>query len=226
MNTRVKRQGGQEPVYFHITDTTKIANVPLNKLLSHTKTKLEFTTYLAQKIMKQAKETQKRLVVSWRCLCKGTHRNMDYLNGDQEEADTKMILHAIDATKYGATKICICSPDTDVLVLLLRRYPELCEDSVFHTGTGSKQHIIPLRQIVDALGKDKTAALPAFHALTGADVTGSFAGKGKLMGWKVFIDSCDEVIHGMINLGLGHGPSEQTIKAIEKFVCQLYLPNT
>ena len=222
----MKRQGGQEPVYFHITDTTKIANVHLKKLLSHTKTKLELTTYLPQKIMKRANETQKRLVVSWGCLCKGTHRNMDYLNSDQEEADTKMILHAIDATKYGATKICICSPDTDVLVLLLRRYPELCEDSVFHTGTGSKQHIIPLRPIVDALGKDKTAALPAFHALTGADVTGSFAGKGKLMGWKVFIDSCDEVIHGMINLGLGHGPSEQTIKAIEKFVCQLYLPNT
>ena len=29
-----------------------------------------------------------------------------------------MILHAIDATNYGATKICICSPDTDVLVHL------------------------------------------------------------------------------------------------------------
>ena len=36
MNTRVKRQGGIEPVYFYITDTTQIANVPLKKLLTHT----------------------------------------------------------------------------------------------------------------------------------------------------------------------------------------------
>ena len=34
--------------------------------------------------------------------------------------------------------------------------------------------------IFQSLGAAKAAALPAFHALSGADNTGSFSGKGKL----------------------------------------------
>ena len=34
--------------------------------------------------------------------------------------------------------------------------------------------------VVKTLGLGKTVALPAFHALTGTDKTGSFAGKGKV----------------------------------------------
>ena len=34
--TRVRRQGSQAPVYYHITDTTHIAKVPMKRLLSHT----------------------------------------------------------------------------------------------------------------------------------------------------------------------------------------------
>ena len=51
------------------------------------------------------------------------------------------------------------------------------------------QHLLPeegdylpkiaLRPIVDALGPARIAALPGFHAWSGADVTGSFAGKQK-----------------------------------------------
>lgn len=50
--TRVKRQGGQAPVSYHITDTTHIAKVPLKRLLSHTKTKMKLTIYSGQKIKK------------------------------------------------------------------------------------------------------------------------------------------------------------------------------
>jgi hypothetical protein len=35
----------------------------------------------------------------------------------------KIILHAFDASADGATEVCIHSPDTDVLVLAIRRYP-------------------------------------------------------------------------------------------------------
>ena len=43
--TRVRRQGGQAPVYYHITDTMHIAKVPLKRLLSHTKIKMEIKEY-------------------------------------------------------------------------------------------------------------------------------------------------------------------------------------
>ena len=45
--TQSKRQGTQEPIYYHITDSTHIAKVTLKKLISHTKTKAELTVFLA-----------------------------------------------------------------------------------------------------------------------------------------------------------------------------------
>ena len=79
----------------------------------------------------------------------------------------------------GASGISIHSPDTDVLVLAVRRYPLLCPSITFVTGTGQKRRSIPLKPIYDALGPMKAAALPGFHAISGCDNTGSFSGKGK-----------------------------------------------
>jgi hypothetical protein len=72
---------------------------------------------------------------------------MTYLQSNQEEADTKLLLHALDATAFGATRIHIHSPDTDVLILSLRRYPELCEDTSFVTGIGRNHRVIQLKPI-------------------------------------------------------------------------------
>ena len=68
-------------------------------------------------------------------------------------------------------------PDTNVFILALRRFRRLCQNPVFVTGKGDDHHEIQLKPIVDALGTIKTAALPAFHALSEADNTGSFSGK-------------------------------------------------
>ena len=99
---------------------------------------------------------------------------MTYLKSNQEEADTKIILHPLDATTNGASEIQIHFPDTDVFILALRRIPRLCQNTVFVTGKGESRREIQLKPIVDALGPIKTPALPAFHALSGADNTGSF----------------------------------------------------
>ena len=42
-----------------------------------------------------------------------------------EEADTKIIFHAIKAKERGATQLDVYSPDIDVSILLIRRYPQL-----------------------------------------------------------------------------------------------------
>ena len=41
------------------------------------------------------------------------------LKSNQEEADTRLILHCIHAARGGVQSIVVCSPDTDVIVLLL-----------------------------------------------------------------------------------------------------------
>ena len=118
-------------------------------------------------------------MVAWGCYCQGTHFDVTHLRSNQEEADTKIILHAVDAASRGASEITIHSPDTDVLVLCLRKYPQLCSDARFVTGTGERHQVITLKHVVQALGSTKVASLPGFHALSGADITGSFAGKEK-----------------------------------------------
>lgn len=141
---------------------------------------------------------------------------------NHEEADTKLILHAIDAAVNGATQINIHSPDTDVFVLSIRRYPQLCKETYFVTGTGQRRRKISLRPIYEALGPNKAAALPAFHAFSGADNTGSFSGKGKLTCWKAFNTFKDEVIQAFIKLGMREYPDEDTMKGLEEYVCKLY----
>ena len=47
---------------------------------------------------------------------------------------------------------------------------------------------------MQVLGSAKVAALPGLHALSGADVTGSFAGKGKPTWWKIFKEADEEEI--------------------------------
>ena len=50
-----------------------------------------------------------------------------------------MILHTLDATNDGATKLSIHSPETDVLVLAIRRYSEMCPNTSFVTGKGTNR---------------------------------------------------------------------------------------
>lgn len=48
--TRVKRLGWQDPIYNRVTNTTRIAKVPMKKLLSHSKSKMELTNELSEKV--------------------------------------------------------------------------------------------------------------------------------------------------------------------------------
>ena len=75
--------------------------------------------YLAQKSMEYAVQNERRFVVSWACQCEATHQRIEHLQDNQEEADTKLILHTLDATANGATTLEIHSPDTGFFVLSL-----------------------------------------------------------------------------------------------------------
>ena len=66
----------------------------------------------------------------------------------------------------------------------------------------------------------------AHYAISGADITGSFLGKGKLAGWKTFQKADEDIINQLVRLGETETPTAETKAAIEKFVCQLYIPKT
>ena len=141
---------------------------------------MEITIYLADEAMKHfRRQSGRRFVVPWGSEGKATHKDVEYLHSNQEEADTNVLLHAVDATSDGTVEIQVHLPDADVFVHALKRYSELCANVSFLTGKGRNCRAIKLKPIVQALGQARTAALPAFLALSGAGYTGCFSGHAK-----------------------------------------------
>lgn len=118
-------------------------------------TKEELTVYLANKIISRFTELKLHVIVAWREEVSATHITVQHLRSSHEEADTKLILHAADATLRGASTIDIHLPDTDVVILALRRYPMLCSRTSCIVGSGKKKRQIALKPIYNALGEEK-----------------------------------------------------------------------
>jgi len=152
--------------------------------------------------------------------------DVQHLCSSQEEADTRLILHSLDAARRGATGLYIQSPDTDVFVLAIHRYHQLCRNTYFVTGVGNKKCVIALESVVNALGAAKAEALPGFHAFSGSDVTGRFAGKEKLSCWQELNRCSVEVVSAFAALGTREELGVDTKRANETFVCQVYEPGT
>lgn len=217
--TRDRRQHEGFATQYKICDTTNITNITMKKFLSHIRTKDELTVYLSQKMIAHAKTVNMKCVVAWRSAVSATHCSMDYLCSTQEEADTKIILHSINAKDRGATKLFIFSQDTDVLVLALRRYERLPEESYF-VPNASEQ--VSLKDLFYSIGSLKASALPGFHALSGCDTTGSLMGKGKLSYWKAFQSADEKMIKAIATLGTSETLSDYVIEEIEAFICKVY----
>ena len=102
------------------------------------------------------------------------------LVSDHEEADTKVVLHAMDALKDDGN-VCIRSPsgDTDILVIaigLIRANPRVLVDS----GNGDHRRKVWLDSIT--LSEVQQSALIGFHAFSGNDYISAFFrsfGRGK-----------------------------------------------
>ena len=102
----------------------------------------------------------------------------------------------------------------------------MCPNTSFVTGRGANHRSIKLQPVVEALGPVKTAELPAFYAITKADNTGSFSGKGKVSRWKEFQETYDSILSALGNLGREEQPNDDIKGGIERFLCQLHLPKT
>jgi hypothetical protein len=224
--TRKRRQGCKPATVFLVEDCTPVGKLSVKQFLSSTTTKDALTVYLANKALHHYSARSKVFVATSRQDAFSNSIDVQHLCSNQEEADTKIILHGIDATRRGATELHIQSPDTDVFILAIHYYHKLCMNTIFITGSGNKRRQIPLAPVVDSLDISKTAALPGFHAFTGADQTGRFAGKGKLTCWQALNRCSPEVVSAFAALGSADELTTDIENAIEAFVCQLYESGT
>ena len=98
----------------------------------------------------------------------------------QEEADTRLLLHAAHAAQNGYDSVVISSEDTDVFALLLA-FSSSIDASLFQKcGTRTRTRLVNISKVVAAIGEDVCRPLVGLHSFTGCDTVGAFAGKGKL----------------------------------------------
>ena len=122
----------------------------------------------------------------------GQISNMVELYSSQEEADTRLILHAIYSSQNHSRVIIRCD-DTDVMVLLLYYYSEgkLSDEVYMHAGHSGKlvtyERYVPIHTIAEKLTKDVCSILPSVHALSGCDINSSLYRIGKRIVYNAII---------------------------------------
>jgi hypothetical protein len=142
-------------------------------------------------------------------------RDLDMMRSNHEEADTRLILHTLDAHTNGYGRAVLSCRDTDVLVLALGFREKLMPEIWIASGTSQNRTFIPVHNI--DLPPTIIDNIIAFHAITGCDTTSQFKGKGKKTAWKIFL-KCPQ----LLNLLGSKELSPEVISGAEEFVCRLY----
>jgi len=99
-----------------------------------------------------------------------------------EEADTRMILHAVHYSTTGSNGVVVVSEDTDVFVLCVSFSSQVPCPLYVKCGSKTRTQYFDVKKVAQMLEADKCKALPGLHAFTGCDTVSAFAGKGKPKG--------------------------------------------
>ncbi|KAG1661763.1 hypothetical protein GQR58_021271 [Nymphon striatum] len=227
--TRSKRSEAGKVKPIRRVISSKDVKLPSNfkSFLSLSENKADLAAFLSEAMVEMAEEKLNpthELVVAggFEDLLKvwiSTDRSTDHLSSNHEEADTRLILHAADASQQGYERCVLQCRDTDVLVLAVAHRDSLPSETWFSMGLKAKRPFIPIHSI--SLPDEQIQTLIAFHSLTGCDSVSQFADIGKKTAWKVFMQE------GACLRKLGSAKiDDRIIKDVERFVCKLYLKDT
>lgn len=156
----------------------------------------------------------------------GTVAELTTLSSTQEEADTRMLLHAVHMS-LDYERIIVRSDDTDVLVLLLYyRSIQMLDTEVFmHAGHVTqftrRERFIPVNQIVDKLGRELCQNLPAAHALTGCDTTSSLFKIGKRSAFSKLASQVRECPEILTTFGMTDNVEADVVSA-RRYILNVY----
>jgi len=142
-----------------------------------------------------------------------------------EEADTRLLLHASECGKNGMRKLMIRTVDTDVVVLAIVYFSQMSISELWIAfGNGKQFRYIPVHEIVNTLGEDKSKVLHVFHAFTGCDQTSAFQGRGKNTAWATWMSSDESVTEAFTQIS--QRPTIQDVMSaapvLERFVVRMY----
>ena len=149
-STRMKRKGGKKKGIRKEVESRDQRIGNWDKFITTEENKRSLTNFVSTEISESYERHPRReLVVSGgfkevRRSWSSVREDLQGLSSSQEEADTRIVLHARDATLSGVNVIC---RDTDVLVLLLAHKHNLCDEVWMFSGTSRKKRFIPVHRI-------------------------------------------------------------------------------
>ena len=147
------------------------------------------------------------------------------LKTTQEEADTRVLLHAWHAAKDGYRSIVITADDTDVLTFSICLSKKLACPLYQKSGTENQTWYINICKLASSLGEDVCQALVGLHTFTGCDTVSSFAGCRKLGALKLLRESTSYK-QAVEQLGEEWNVSIDLFDKMQEFVCRMYAPLT
>ena len=145
--TREKRTSGNE-VKYKISDGGDIGNSSLKQLLAHIETKKDLTTYLTEYTQQVLQDEGLNYSITHNLVTVTNIQDfhIGLKNHDHEEADTLLVLHAIDVAKQDLFTECyVFSPGTDVFLLLIYYCESLPLVTYFRTRRGSDERDINIK---------------------------------------------------------------------------------
>ena len=145
------------------------------------------------------------------------------LQCQQEEADGRLLFHAVHAARQGYQAIVICAEDTDVFIMCLAFHDKIWVPLFQKCGTRARTRLVDIRRVAATIGIDVCGALIGIHAYTGCDTTSAFAGKGKASALK-FVTNNREFRNTFTQLGQEWDLSSELMDKLECFTCLLYVP--
>ena len=148
-------------------------------------------------------------------------RDFDRLKSNQEEADTKMILHCLDALVDPESTVVLRSHsgDTDIMVLAVTLIRSNCERLFIDWGCGKNRKAICLSDIT--MSEREKDALLGFHSFSGNDYISAFFMKGKAVSWKCMLKK-EIFVEVFSAFGRTFEFDQSQLLLLEEYVCQLY----
>jgi hypothetical protein len=181
-----------------------LAGTPVPKqwqlFLRDEKNKEELFMLLAATLMNTRSNGDQIIVTTYnkevKCNVQSAVLESPYLQtSSQEEADSRIFLHAADSIRSGFIDLVIKTVDTDVVVLAVSYYHQLHARFLWISfGCGKNHQYLPVHDIANSLGIQKSIALRGFHAFTGSDTTSTFWKKGKTSAWNAWSSYPDATV--------------------------------
>ena len=144
------------------------------------------------------------------------------LSFNQEEADTKTILHcahALGSDEDGIVILRCHSGDTDINVIASSLIIDDARRTFIDFNTGDHRKLLCLEDL--DLNQMEKSALIGLHSFTGNDYVSSSFRKSKKISWETLRYN-PKFVEAFSELGTMWLPSSQLQSALEEFVCLLF----